>query len=261
MPGKMIKLKDGTLINERVYVELKRKVEEQGYIDAKHPLIDLILNGTPEEQKAYRDRENERWNNWNGHYRKYCHWCNHRIKAGEDEAFCSAYFKHCREAVYNDCIIPFAGVSMLNEDLTQIEVFPDRKRKGRKGGTVVPPSNFQFVSTQCADTQSDARKPLRPHGSARAHARKEPLAPTQKDWRKCGKEDCPYYGHLASYCIICSNRKDNHAKQLPDMCANLLFGECDGHACKCDRYVDFIDWCNNDDDEEQPEGPYEATKG
>ena len=139
----MIKLKDGTLMNPRVYLELKRKADKDGYIDLNSPYADLLINGTHEEQQAYRERENDRWNYWRGHYRTYCHWCEWRVTAGLDEAYCAAYGKNCLEAVDYDCIIPHAGVSMLHEDLAQIDVQPVRKREGRKGGTVVPPSDFQ----------------------------------------------------------------------------------------------------------------------
>lgn len=48
----------------------------------------------------------------------------------------------------------------------------------------------------------------------------------------------------------------------PDMCANLLWGECDGHACKCARYVDFVDWCNDTQDKlgYKKTGAYEGSE-
>lgn len=53
--------------------------------------------------------------------------------------------------------------------------------KPQKGGTVVPPSNFQFVTTESADTSSVTHKTPRPRASAQAHSREEtPTAQLKK---------------------------------------------------------------------------------
>lgn len=51
----------------------------------------------------------------------------------------------------------------------------------QKGGTVVPPSDFQSVATQSADTTSVMRKTPRPRASAQAHPREDtPTAQLKK---------------------------------------------------------------------------------
>lgn len=43
--------------------------------------------------------------------------------------------------------------------------------KPQKGGTVVPPSDFQSVTTESADTTSVTNQTPHPHASAQAHSR------------------------------------------------------------------------------------------
>ena len=80
------------------------------------------------------------------------------------------------------------------------------KLRIEKGGTVVPPSDFQSVTTESTNQQQVAKKNPRPHGSARAQAGDIPQSPTPDLAIKCNFSDCPYYGHAATYCQICTLR-------------------------------------------------------
>lgn len=72
-----------------------------------------------------------------------------------------------------------------------------------KGGTVVPPSDFQSLSTESAYQQQVEEKFPRPHASARAQAGDIPQSPTPDLTQKCNFADCPNFGHAATYCQIC----------------------------------------------------------
>ena len=53
--------------------------------------------------------------------------------------------------------------------------------KPQKGGTVVPPSDFQSATTQRAETTSVTHKTSRPRASAQAHPREDtPTAQLKK---------------------------------------------------------------------------------
>lgn len=189
------------------------------------------------------------YNNPTGRYNRFCRFCDHLQGSNINNFYCTFFGERCHEAVRKLCPLPTAGVAMLMESESVMSSHIQASKEGRKGGTVVPPSDFQSVSTESVHAQKVTSKTPRPHGHTRAHSRKEPLAPTHFSGQLCGKTDCIYYGHRADYCEICTTDKQPVEKIYPDMCANLLFGECDGHACKCQRYVDFVDWCNKHDGE------------
>lgn len=109
-----------------------------------------------------------------------------------------------QQLIQHDCPITTQGGEIFtkNESLFLANFVGISPRK--KGGTVVPPSNFQFVTTEGLYSQRVTDKFPRPHGPAGAHTRREPLAPTQISLQKCGDTTCPYYGHMATYCQICS---------------------------------------------------------
>ena len=184
------------------------------------------------------------YNNPTSRYNRFCRFCDHLQGNDITNFFCAYFGERCHDAVWKMCPLPTAGVAMLMESEAVMSGHIRANMEGRKGGTVVPPSDFQSVSTESVHTQKVTSKTPRPHGPARAHTRKEPLAPTQFSPQICGKTDCIYYGRMADYCKVCSIENQEAEKLYPDMCANLLFGECDGHACRCQRYVDFVDWCN-----------------
>lgn len=106
-------------------------------------------------------------------YNRFCLHCYHRCSVGQNDKICDWFGDECVDAVRLYCPIPTAMVSMLME----FDAAADTQNQGAiqlaKGGTVVPPSDFQSVSTQAAETQKDTRKSPRPHGSARAHSRED----------------------------------------------------------------------------------------
>ena len=106
-------------------------------------------------------------------YNRFCVHCYHRGRQGECETFCDWFGTECIDAVRKYCPIPTAMVSMLMEIDAAAGMPNQGNTRGEKGGTVVPPSDFQSVSTKGVETQIDRVESLRPHGSARAHLRED----------------------------------------------------------------------------------------
>lgn len=78
--------------------------------------------------------------------------------------------------------------------------------QAEKGGTVVPPSDFQSATTKCAKHKQLTKKNSRPHAYARAGAGEEPLCTDIKNNNICGHRDYPYYNQMADYCKICTQK-------------------------------------------------------
>ena len=190
----------------------------------------------------------EVWYQWltrnaESRYSKYCMQCVHSCKLLEDELFCQWFGESCIEAVWHDCPIPtFLTASDPSHGTCLIEISKP-KIGTKKGGTIVPPSKFHFVSTEKTETQSVMRKSPRPHGSAHARAGEKPQAPTQISHQKCEETDCPFYGLLYDYCQICSYNEESLLHQKPVMCEQLITGSCDGHACCCENFHPFNPDC------------------
>lgn len=182
------------------------------------------------------------YNNTKSRYNRYCKYCQHCGSMQNKQVMCQWFGMTTIEAAKFNCPIPTAGVAMLMENDAVIKAHINAKLNDKKGGTVVPPSNFQFGTTESTDRQKDMSNLTRPHGGAGAHAGKEPLTPSQISAAKCEESDCPYYGQNAAYCKICGQAHQIIHSLNPDMCANLVYGSCDGHACKCEKYIDFDNW-------------------
>lgn len=116
-------------------------------------------------------------------YNRFCLHCYHRGRQGECETFCDWFGCECVDAVRMSCPIPTAMVSMLMEIDAAADMPNQGNLLGEKGGTVVPPSDFQSVSTKGAETQGDMVGCPRPRGSARAHLREDTPSATP--------ENCP----------------------------------------------------------------------
>ncbi len=115
-------------------------------------------------------------------YNRFCVHCYHRGRQGECETFCDWFGTECIDAVRKYCPIPTAMVSMLMEIDAAAGMPNQGNTRGEKGGTVVPPSDFQSVATKGVETQIDRVESLRPHGSARAHLREDaPSATPEND--------------------------------------------------------------------------------
>lgn len=160
------------------------------------------------------------YNNPTGRYSRFCRFCDHLQGSNINNFYCTFFGERCHEAVRKMCPLPTAGVAMLMESESVMSSHIQANMEGRKGGTVVPPSDFQSVSTESVHAQKVTSETPRPHGHTRAHSRKEPLAPTHFSGQLCGKTDCIYYGHRADYCEICTTDKQPVEKIYPDMCAN-----------------------------------------
>lgn len=156
------------------------------------------------------------YNNPASRYSRFCRNCNHRVRYKDDDKYCGWYGEECIEAVRNHCPIPSAEVTMLMEIEVEMSIHNKRTRAEEKGGTIVPPSNFQFVSTQYAEKEQVAEKTPRPHGSARAHSREDTPGATPIFTQNCAKTDCPYYGHMATYCRVCGHTKHVIHNRHPD---------------------------------------------
>lgn len=83
--------------------------------------------------------------------------------------------------------------------------------RAEKGGTVVPPSDFQSATTKCIQTKQVRKKNTRTHAYARACAGEKPLCAGIKTNNICGHKDCPYYNQIADYCKICTQRIYQHS--------------------------------------------------
>lgn len=133
------------------------------------------------------------YNNPQSPFQRYCQYCDYCVNTNGDDKLCAWFQSSCYEAAAHRCPIPSAGVAMLMESEAVFNAHVKANLEHKKGGTIVPPSNFQFGTTELTDQQRVINEKPRPHGSAGAHARKEPLAPTSIFQKKCTKIDCPYY--------------------------------------------------------------------
>lgn len=178
-------------------------------------------------------------NNKKSRYSTYCKQCIHSCSLLKHELYCQWFGESCIDAVWNKCPIPTFLTACNREHGTYLVEISKAKNRTEKGGTVVPPSKFHFVSTEETETQSVMEKTLRPHGSAHAHAGEKPQAPTQISHQKCEETDCPFYGMHYDYCRVCSYNEKSLLRQKPVMCERLITGSCDGHACCCDNFEPF----------------------
>lgn len=78
--------------------------------------------------------------------------------------------------------------------------------QAEKGGTVVPPSDFQSTTTKCVQNKHVTKKSTRPHAYTRAGAHEAQLCTNIKTNNICENRDCPYYNKLADYCKICTQK-------------------------------------------------------
>jgi len=126
--------------------------------------------------------------------------------------------------------------SKINKPYSSVNFQP------QKGGTIVPPSKFHFVTTKETESQSVMEKTPRPHGSAHAHAREKPLAPTQISIRKCEETECLFDGWQMNSQDTAPNI-DWHCM----MCISFILHDCQGQENICNRYEqlkDRINWNN-----------------
>ena len=114
-------------------------------------------------------------------FNKWCRKCVHSCNLDNDEPICQWYGKTCQEAVWHDCPIPSAFIDETPDNCTCSDANSYANVPPQKGGTVVPPSNFQLVRTKRTETKSVTHKTPRPRASAQAHPREEtPTAQLKK---------------------------------------------------------------------------------
>lgn len=177
-------------------------------------------------------------------FNKWCKRCQHSSNLETDNPFCQWFGEPCQEAIWFECPIPSAQLDETSGDNSCMGDNSQGNDLPEKGDTVVSPSKFHFVSTESAESQSVIEKTPRPHGSARAHAGDNPLAPTQNSRKKCSLSECPFLEWGINYHKYCSYNMDSILKKNPLLCKWLITGTCDGHACCCEKFHPF-----NPDDE------------
>lgn len=110
-------------------------------------------------------------NNEQSPFHKWCRKCSHSCNLDKDEPLCQWFGKSCKKAVRYDCPIPHALMNETPDDDTKSEANSSANVPPQKGGTVVPPSDFQSAATQFTDTTSVTDNSPRPRASAQARPR------------------------------------------------------------------------------------------